>query len=352
MLFYRYMNTKITNKSPKAIKKSRIFGHNSKLPLIALVTTGGTIASKLDPKTNSAMPAETEQNLISFAPEILKHANIKLIPFSNIDSSQMTPEIWLDLSKVVNLLLQDKNISGVIVTHGTDTMAEAAYFLDLTIESNKPVVITGAMRNISALSYDGPMNLHDAVIVASSEAARHWGVVVIMNQYISAARTVRKIHTSNIHGFDAGEHGYLGCVAEDKIVVFRKSSGDNQHFKLPQKLPYVALVQTYSGDDGSIIRFLIDQNISAIIIEGYGAGNVNIATFEAIKHALKKKITVIITSQLLDGLVLPLYGTAGGGAALQKAGAILAADISGPKARLLFMLGGRKAFKKYQLRHD
>jgi len=249
----------------------------------------------------------------------------------------MTPNLWLKLSKIVNELLLNPQIKGVVVTHGTDTIAEAAYFLDLTTKSTKPVVFTGAMKSTSEIITDGPLNLYNAVNLAVADEAQNIGVVVELNQYINSARYTRKIHTDNVHSFNSGDRGYLGYVAKNKIIKFRERDF-NPYFPIPDSLPKVVLLKSYSGDDGSFIRYAADSGVKGIVIEGFGAGNVDEQSHDAIVYTLSKKIPIIIATQVTDGIVLPMYGSKGGGATLQSAGAIMANDISGIKARLLLML--------------
>jgi len=328
----------------------------AELPKVAIVTTGGTIAEKTDPKTGGAVPAVSGDDLIKAVPGLDKIADIKVINFSNIDSSQMTPEIWANLSRKVDEILKDKNIKGAVVTHGTDTMAGGAYFLDLTLKSDKPVVFVGAMRDASDLSPDGPANILNAVIQASSNEAKDWGVTVTLNQYINSARDVRKTQTSNVQTFESGEKGYLGYISMGKVHRFNDRL-KRKKLPLPKKLPKVALVADYAGSSGNFIRYAADSGIDGVLVVAVGAGNVNADMFEAIKYALKKKIPVVIATSVYYGSVLPVYADQGGGRVLEEAGAILAGDLAPGNARILLMLAIphakgdmdkiRKIFKEY-----
>ena len=311
--------------------------NDPKLPSIAIVTTGGTIAEKADPKSGKSVPAVSGIELVKAVPGLTKVANIGVLNLMNIDSSQMTPEIWLKLSKKVNDIIKRSDIAGVVVTHGTDTMAEGAYFLELTVDSDKPVVFTGAMEDASAACPDGPGNILDAVIQASSKEARGWGVTVTLNSYINGARDVRKTQTTNVQTFKSGEKGYLGYVYDGKVMRFN----DRVHrmkLPLPSKLPPVAFLSTYAGDNGDFIRYAVDKGAKGLVIDALGAGNVNAKTCEAILYALSKNIPVVISTRVYYGSVEPAYGDKGGGGMLEKKGAILAGDLMGTKARLLLML--------------
>jgi len=325
---------------------------NPNLPTVAIVTTGGTIAEKVDPKTGAAVPALSGPELIEAVPSLSNVANIKVVSFSNIDSSQMTPDLWYKLSETVDKTLEDTGIIGVVVTHGTDTMAEGAYFLDLTLKSNKPVVFVGAMRDASDVSPDGPANILNGIIQVCSKEALDWGVTVTMNQYINSAHDVRKTQTINVQTFCSGEKGYLGYICKGKVYPLNDRLY-RQKIPLPQKLPKVVLISTYSGADGSLVRFTADSGAKGMVIEGFGAGNVNEATYKAIEYAINKGIAVVLTSRVYYGGVFPIYGAQGGGATLEKAGVILAGDLTGPKARILLMLalpqvkGDHSKLKRY-----
>lgn len=308
-----------------------------KLPTVVIVTTGGTIAEKASPKTGGAVPAVSGQALIEAVPGLDTLAHIEVIQFSDIDSSHMTPEMWNKLSATVDGTLQKSDVTGVVVTHGTDTMAEGAYFLDLTLTSEKPVVFVGAMRDASDLSPDGPANIYNAVLQITSPVAHHFGVTVTLNQYINSARYVRKTETTNVQTFNSGENGYLGYIAMGKVHKFHERTPAIK-LKRPKKLANVALLKTYAGDDGSFIRYAVDQGAKGIVVEAVGAGNVNPEVYAAIKYALSKKVVVAIATRVFNGAVYPIYGDVGGGKSLQEAGAILVGDMISPKARLLLML--------------
>ncbi|MCP4630962.1 MAG: asparaginase [bacterium] len=309
----------------------------AELPTVAVITTGGTIAEKIDPKTGGAVPAVSGKNLIGAVPQLAKIARIKVVNYSNIDSSQMTPKLWAGLSKTVDRVLEDPSIKGAVITHGTDTMAEGSYFLDLTLKTDKPVVFVGAMRDTSDVSPDGPANILNAVIQVCSDKAGDWGVTVTLNQYINSARDVRKTNSTNEQTFNSGEKGFLGYIAMGKVYRYHNRH-DRQRFPLPDKLPKVVLLSTYAGDDGSFVRYAVDQGAEGVVIEGLGAGNVNADVYIAVEHAIKKGIAVVLTTRVYHGGVFPIYGDQGGGETLEKAGVILGGDLPGPKARILLMM--------------
>ena len=306
-------------------------------PLVAVVTTGGTIAEKADPKSGALKPAVSGDELIKAVPGLTGLARIRVHQFSNIDSSHMTPQIWARLSRKVDETLSDPKVAGAVVTHGTDTMAEGAFFLDVTLKSQKPVVFVGSMRGASGLSADGPANLYNAVLQAASPRAKGWGVTVTLNQYISAARWVRKTQTSNVQTFACGDHGYLGYIQEGKVRRFNDGP-PRLRLALPGKLARVSLISTFAGDDGSLIRAAAKAGDKGIVVEALGAGNLGPGAARAVEEALKQGVAVVIATRVARGAVFPGYGDLGGGGWLEKKGAILAGEIPGPKARLLLML--------------
>lgn len=319
------------------------------LPLVWVVSTGGTIAEKIDPATGAAVPAVTGADLVKAVPGLDKTARIKVFPLCNIDSSHMTLEIWKKLALKVNELLADPGVKGVVVTHGTDTMAEGAFFLELTVTSKKPVVFVGAMRNASDLSPDGPANIMNAVLQVTSGNAADWGVTVTLNNYVNSAWHVKKTDSTNVQTFDSGPHGYLGYIIMGKVLRYHDQVR-RLKFPIPEKLPKVVPLTTFAGDDGSLIRRAVADGARGLVIEAVGSGNVNPEVTAAIKEALAKKIPVVITTRVEWGGVVPAYGDVGGGADLKKLGAVLGGEIDIFKARILLTLAlARKDFSLKKL---
>ena len=318
--------------------KIETVGKDPKLPTVAIVTTGGTIAEKTDPKTGGAVPAVSGKDLVAAVRGLGKVANVVVVNFCNIDSSQMTPEIWARLSREVDKLLARPDIKGAVITHGTDTMAEGSYFLDLTLKTDKPVVFTGAMNDASSLNPDGPANILNAVHQVLSPNAKNWGVTVTLNDYVNSARVVRKTQTTNVQTFKSGEKGYLGYVLDGKVTRLN----DRLHRKrlpLPKALAKVVYLSTFAGDDGSLARFAVDTGAKGLVIDAVGAGNVNAEVYESILYALSKKVAVAISSRVYHGAVEPVYGDAGGGRTLMNSGCYLAPpELVGHKVRLLLMV--------------
>jgi L-asparaginase len=250
----------------------------------------------------------------------------------------MDPPRWVQLSKVVSDTLARPDVAGVIVSHGTDTLEETAYWLDLTVRSDKPIVPIGAQRNASEPDFDGPHNLLNAVRIAVDPQARGKGALLAMNSQINAARDVTKTHTSSVETFKSGDYGFLGEVDFDRIT-FARAPLRRQYIAIKtDKMPDVEVVAMYGGADGRLLRSAVDNGAKGIVVQALGWGNMNIPMFNAVKYALSKKVPVVIASRVPNGRVLPNYGFEGGGKTLVDAGAVMADDLSPQKARILLML--------------
>jgi len=310
----------------------------SNLPVCPLIATGGTIAMKIDPVKKAPVPAISGEDLLATVPEVANHARVEVKNVSNVPSDYMDPPRWIALTKQVTAALARSEVSGAIISHGTDTLEETAWWLDLTVNSEKPIVLIGAQRNASEKDFDGPRNLLNAVRICIDPASKEKGAMIALNDQINAARDVTKTHTSNVETFKSGDFGFLGVVDFDR-VIFARAPLRRQHIALKSdSMPYVEIVAMYGGADGRLIKAAIDQGAMGIVIEGLGWGNVNQPMFVAIKDAIAKGVPVVIASRVPNGRVLPNYGWEGGGKTLVDAGAIMADDLSTRKARILLML--------------
>lgn len=310
----------------------------SELPVVKMIATGGTIAMKIDPIKKAPVPAISGEDLISTVPEIANLAKIEVLNLSNIPSDYMAPDNWIGLQKAVVEALDRPEVAGVIVSHGTDTLEESAYFLDLTVASDKPIVLIGAQRNASEKDFDGPRNLLNAARICVSPEAKGKGTMIAMNNQINAAREVVKTHTSDVETFKSGDYGFLGVADQDRVVFYRAPTR-RQHVQLQQeKLPYVEIVSMYGGADGAMVDAAVSNDAKGIIVQALGWGNVNKPMYTAIKAAISKGVTVVISTRVPNGRVLPVYGFEGGGKTLKQAGAIFADNLSPQKSRILLML--------------
>ena len=308
------------------------------LPVVKLIATGGTIAMKIDPVKKAPVPAISGEDLIATVPEIAKVAKMEVQNLSNVPSDYMDPPRWVELQKAVSQALARPEVAGVIVSHGTDTLEETAYFLDLTVSSQKPIVLIGAQRNASEKDFDGPRNLFNAARICVSPEAKGKGAMIALNNQINAAREVTKTHTSDVETFKSGDFGFLGNADDDRVIFYRAPLR-RQHLDLKQeKLPYVEIVSMYGGADGAMVKAATAAGAKGIVIQALGWGNVNVPMYEAIKEAIGKGIPVVITTRVYNGRVLPVYGFQGGGKTLKEAGAISGDNLPAQKARILLML--------------
>ncbi|SHE63111.1 L-asparaginase [Marinitoga hydrogenitolerans DSM 16785] len=300
---------------------------------IAIITTGGTIAMIHDPLLG-VVPSEEKNKHLNEIPELRNIAETELIEFTNIPSPHMTPKVMFKLSRFIKKILSRNDIDGAVITHGTDTLEETAYFLDLVLNEKKPIVLTAAMRNWNEPSTDGPANLISSVRVASSKKAINKGILVCLNDEIHSAREVTKTYTSNVATFDSPGYGPLGIVDEDAIIFYRESLL-RMHIDAKDVEDKVALIKTYTGDDGSILNVLPDLGFKGVVVEGFGRGNVPPKVADKIEWLVKEKsLPVIVVSRCFKGRVLGVYGYHGGGADLKNKGAILGNEVSGQKARI------------------
>ena len=301
------------------------------LPVVRVIATGGTIASRPgdDQLTGSA--------LIEAVPQLAGVAQVEVEEFSRIGSSGMTPDHWLLLAKRINELLDaEPDISGVVVTHGTDTMEETAYFLHLTIKDLRPVVLTGSMRSATAISADGPANLLTAVRVAADTNAGGRGVLVVLNDEVHSARDVRKTDNNRIDTFVSTEWGALGVVDSDGVTFRRSSETLHTVQALPsvagvEALPAVPIVADFAGNDAMVLRSWVEQGVAGIVVQAFGGGRTSPEMRRAISEIASEGIPVVLASRVPEGRVI-------GSGQQAQSGVVAGGDLPPHKARVLLML--------------
>ncbi|HHU32668.1 MAG TPA: asparaginase [Clostridia bacterium] len=304
---------------------------------VVIISTGGTIAMRYDPVQKGVFPAVTGQELVEAIPPLVEVYPIEVYEFSNIPSPHMTPQLMLKLAQKVEQILATENVRGIVITHGTDTLEETAYFLSLILQSNKPVCLTAAMRSSAEISPDGPKNVLDAVRTAAASEASGKGVMVVMNQEIHSARDVTKTHTASIDTFKSPFWGPIGYVDEDRIL-FQREVKNLDKIITNRIIEDVYLVKLAAGSDDFLIQALVDKEVKGIVVEGLGRGNIPPAVIPGIKRAIHKKIPVVLATRVPMGRVLDIYGYEGGAKPLKEMGVIFAGELSGQKARIKLML--------------
>lgn len=303
---------------------------------IVLISTGGTIAMRFDEEKQGLVPAVSGSELVEAIPELKAELPIEVIEFSNIPSPHMTPNKMLALAKEIDRISTDDSIAGIVITHGTDTMEETAYLLSLTVTTTTPIALTAAMRSGGEASADGAKNILTAVRTVSDKHASEMGIVVVMNEEIHSARTVSKTHSANPHAFTSPGWGAIGYADEDRIV-WRYRPLAHEHIPTDTLTEDVYLVKMATGQDDLLLRCLIERQVSGIVIEGFGRGNIPPICRQAILDAIDAHIPVVLTTRVHAGRVLDIYGYEGGAADLTPHGVILAGDLPAPKARLKLM---------------
>ncbi len=306
---------------------------------IAILGTGGTIAGFIDSTiatTGYTAGAIDIDVLIKAVPQIRDLADISWEQIANIDSSNMCDEIWLRLAKKIAKLFAE-GIDGVVITHGTDTMEETAYFLNLTIKSDKPVVLVGAMRPSTAISADGPKNLYNAVALAANKEAKNKGVMVAINDKILSARGVVKTHSLNVDAFSSPDFGDLGYIVDGKVFFYNnvtKAHTKNAPFDVSKltSLPKVDILYSYSNDgSGVAAKALFEHGTKGIVVAGSGAGSIHKNQKDVLKELLKKGLKVVVSSRVVAGCVAVSDSD-------EKLGFISAEDLNPQKARVLLIL--------------
>jgi L-asparaginase len=223
-----------------------------------------------DMPLKAPVPAISGEDLLATVPDVAKYAKVEVNNVSNVPSDYMDPTRWVQLTKVVSDTLARPDVAGVIVSHGTDTLEETAYWLDLTVKSDKPIVLIGAQRNASEPDLDGPHNLLNAVRIAVDPQAKGKGVMLAMNSQINAARDVTKTHTSSVETFKSGDYGFLGEVDFDR-VTFSRAPLRRQYIGLAtDKMPDVEIVAMYGGADGRLLRSAVDSGAKGIVVQALG----------------------------------------------------------------------------------
>lgn len=328
-----------------AATQGRIFlimTDSAKLPKIVILGTGGTIVSSGDDPlmlTGYRIKGLNVETLLCAVPELQYFARIEAHQIANIDSSSMTFSIWLELGRAIEKAAADPDTAGIVVTHGTDTMEETAWFTHLTAKTQKPIVFTGAMRPATALSADGPLNLLNAVRIAADPKAAGRGVLVALNDVILSARDAMKISPTNAAAFGPNVQGPLGLIAGAEILWLgrpERAFGSETPFSIPKlaalEIPRVDIVYSHADDDGVMVRAACDAGARAIVHAGTGNGSIHCCTDEALADAADAGVLIIRASRVTTGAVTT------GLAEWQKRGYVPAGTLTPQKARVLAQL--------------
>jgi len=261
------------------------------------------------------------------------HAD-EITPFS-VPSPQITPQHMLELAGIIKEKVNEYD--GFVITHGTDTLEETAYFLDLVSETDKPVIITGAMRSANEVGSDALYNLISSLRTATCDDAWYKGVLVVMNDEIHTARNVTKTSTSNVATFQSPQYGPIGIITKESIIFHHTIVARNT-LSVNKITHNVFLLKAYAGMDGDILDAVLEMKPDGLVLEGLGQGNLPKQTLPSLKRLLDNNIPVILVSRCYQGTVQPTYGYDGGGKQLKEMGVIFADGLTGPKARLKLLI--------------
>ena len=300
---------------------------------VTLLTTGGTIASKRNPETGLlSSGAMTGEELASMC-ELPDDINLTVESIFQIPSNQMNNNRLKELRNRIAELLTNDEVDGIVVTHGTDTLEETAYYLDLTLDNKKPVIVTGSQRGPSQIGSDAMSNIRQSVLAAANQQVKKLGVVVLFNERLFSARYVQKVHASNVDGFASAGYGYLGTVDQDVVNIYQKPLV-KESYEVTDDLPLVDIIPFHLGADDRFIKTSISTGAKGIVLEGSGRGHVTAEMAQAIAEATEKGIIVVLTTRSREGEVRYAYDFEGSVYDLTNKGVLIGNDYDSKKARL------------------
>lgn len=316
-------------------------------PDVAVLGTGGTIASTA--AAGGAVPELTTDDLLSAVPEIAEYADVRADQVAQVSSFDMDFETLADVAQTVRTVVAD-GVDGVVIPHGTDTMEESAYYLDLTLDLDVPVVLTGAQRRPDEISPDGPANLLLAIRAASHGDFRGaGGIYVAFSEAVHAARDVTKVHTSEVDAFDSPNAGPVAAFGRSGMQLFREPGSRSPTIPVDRPETVVRMVKTGIGVDGHQIDCALEDNADGIVVEATGLGNTTGAISDAVATGVDH-IPVVVTSRCVAGATAPVYGGPGGGESLREHGAIFGGDLPAHKARIKLLLALEETSDETEIR--
>lgn len=299
---------------------------------ILVLHTGGTISMQAD--QNGAVES-SPINPMTQVTSALENIEVVSVDFLNLPS----PHIQIDHMMMIYKKIREEasHFDGFVITHGTDTLEETAYFLDTMSIPQMPIVMTGAMRSSNELGSDGIYNYRTALRVAADEKSADKGVLVVMNDEIHAAKYVTKTHTTNVSTFQTPTHGPLGLVTKREILFF-KAADKRVRFDLQAINGVVPIIKSYADMDTILLDALVEAPISGLVIEALGAGNLPPASIAAIKKLINKQLPIVLVSRCFNGIAEPVYAYDGGGIQLEELGVLFVKELNSQKARIKLLI--------------
>ena len=299
---------------------------------ILVLHTGGTISMQAD---DSGAVVTSQDNPMNHVSNPLEGVEVYALDFFNLPSPHIKPKHMLALYQKIKE--EANHYDGFVITHGTDTLEETAYFLDTMEVPHKPIVLTGAMRSSNELGSDGVYNYLSALRVASDDKAADKGVLVVMNDEIHAAKYVTKTHTTNVSTFQTPTHGPLGLIMKHEILYF-KTAEPRVRFDLDRIQGLVPIIPVYAGMTEELLDLLPVDQLDGLIIQAFGAGNVPKETAQKLNALIQEGLPIALVSRCFNGIAEPVYAYEGGGVCLQNAGVFFVKELNAQKARLKLLI--------------
>ncbi|RIW28016.1 asparaginase [Bacillus salacetis] len=303
---------------------------------ILIIHTGGTISMMEDASTGAVKPGEINP-LSEHSSSLGSLADVTVREAFHLPSPHITPDHMLQLKQLIEREYKKEAFQGVVVTHGTDTLEETAYFLDLTVDLPISIVVTGAMRSSNEIGADGLYNLISSIKVAVNENSLDKGVLVVLNDEIHSAKNVTKTHTSNVSTFQSPQYGPIGIVTK-RGVIFHHKPTSAEKYPVDSVSKKIALIKAHAGMDSALLFALKELQFDGVILEALGQGNLPPAAVEGVDSLIKAEIPVILVSRCFNGIAQDVYGYAGGGKQLKEMGVIFSNGLNGQKARLKLLV--------------
>lgn len=312
---------------------------------VIVIFTGGTISSKRDEAFGGIVPMMEASEILQSVPDIDTIAEIETIQFGKYPGPHITIELMYHLRALIQELVERRDVHGVVVTHGTDTLEETAYFMDCSVVTHKPIVFVGSMRNSSDPDWDGPRNLRDAIQVAATRETQGLGVLVVLAGNINAASEVSKTDTSELNTFSSLNFGLISRINNGEILLYRNPIR-RESFEMTRLPEFVPLFKIYSGMSEDILLYSLDKGAEGLVIEAFGVGNVSPRVLIGIKEAIRREVPVVLVSRCPVGRIEHIYAYEGAGKQLYDEGVIFADFLNGQKARikLIVALGANKNY--------
>ena len=311
---------------------------------ILVLHTGGTISMQADA---SGAVMTSQDNPMNHVSNPLEGVEVHALDFFNLPSPHIKPKHMLALYQKIKE--EADHYDGFVITHGTDTLEETAYFLDTMEVPHKPIVLTGAMRSSNELGSDGVYNYLSALRVASADKAADKGVLVVMNDEIHAAKYVTKTHTTNVSTFQTPTHGPLGLIMKHEILYF-KTAEPRVRFDLDRIQGLVPIIPVYAGMTEELLDLLPVDQLDGLIIQAFGAGNVPKETAQKLNDLIQEGLPIALVSRCFNGIAEPVYAYEGGGVCLQNAGVFFVKELNAQKARLKLLIAINAGLRGDELR--